>query len=55
MLLKYAWGDETSMAMLRSVTQPLLLVNILALTYASRARWVSRMNFLSTNCRRASA
>jgi hypothetical protein len=43
------------MAMLRSVTPPLLLVNIFALIQASRARCVSRANFFSTNSRRASA
>ena len=42
------------MAMLRSVTPPELPVNILALIHNSRARCVSRVNFFSTNCRRAS-
>ena len=50
-----AISSETSIAMLRSVTPPLLLVNIFALIHASRARCVSRANFFSTNARRDSA
>ena len=40
--------------MLRAVTLPELQVNILALIHNSRARCISRVNFFSTNCRRAS-
>jgi hypothetical protein len=50
-----ASSSETSTAIRRSVTPPATLPNIFAFIHSSRARFVSRSNFVSTNRRRASA
>src|SRR5207253_3137218 len=47
-------SSAASTAFLRSVTPPGLVANSRALSQSSRARCVSRANFLSTCCRRTS-